>query len=171
MRMSFCSLPSMTQFFSSFLSLFSFLPSFLPSFLSFLPPSLLSFLFFLGQHLRHMEVSRLGVKLELQLPAYATTIRDPNHVCDLHHSSWQHRIPNPLSEARDRTRNPIVPSWILQPLNHDGNSYPPLLNKASYPNHHFQINPLQILPLKQTLRMTHFYLNTLQVCEMILIQR
>ena len=31
----------------------------------------LSFVF-LGLHLRHMEVSRLGVKLELQLLAYAT---------------------------------------------------------------------------------------------------
>ena len=45
MRMSFCSLPSMTQFFSSFLSLFFFLPSFLPFSPSSLPPSLLSFLF------------------------------------------------------------------------------------------------------------------------------
>ena len=47
----------------------------------------------------HMEGPRLGVKSELQLPAYAT--------------AWQHQIPatsatyrilNPLSEARDRTR-------------------------------------------------------------------
>ena len=30
------------------------------------------FAFFLGPHLWHMEVSRLGVKTELQLPAYAT---------------------------------------------------------------------------------------------------
>ena len=29
-------------------------------------------LVFLGQHPRHMEVSRLGVKPELQLPAYTT---------------------------------------------------------------------------------------------------
>ena len=27
---------------------------------------------FLGPHLRHMEVARLGPNLELQLPAYAT---------------------------------------------------------------------------------------------------
>ena len=32
--------------------------------------------------------------------------------CDLHHSSWQHQIPNPLSEARDRTCNLMVPSQI-----------------------------------------------------------
>ena len=29
-------------------------------------------IFFLGPHLQHMEVPRLGVKLELQLPAYTT---------------------------------------------------------------------------------------------------
>ena len=53
-----------------------------------------------------MEVPRLGVKSELlQLPAYttATTTLDPSHVCDLHHSSWQRWIPNPVIEARDRT--------------------------------------------------------------------
>ena len=30
----------------------------------------------------------------------------------LHHSSWQHQILNPLSEARDQTRNLMVSSWI-----------------------------------------------------------
>ena len=61
---------------------------------------------FLGPRPRHMEVPRLGVQLELQWLAYArtTTIRDPSCVCNLHHSSWQRQIPNPLSEARDRTR-------------------------------------------------------------------
>ena len=46
---------------------------------------------FLGPHPRHMEVPRLGVESELQQPAYttATAIRDPNHIHDLHHSSWQ----------------------------------------------------------------------------------
>ena len=33
----------------------------------------------------------------------ATATWDPSHVCDLHHGSWQHRILNPLSEARNRT--------------------------------------------------------------------
>ena len=28
---------------------------------------------------------------------------DPSCICNLHHSSWQYWIPNPLSEARDRT--------------------------------------------------------------------
>ena len=52
-----------------------------------------------------MEVPRLGVRSELQLLAYttATATPDPSFVCNLHHSSWQHQILNPLSEARDGT--------------------------------------------------------------------
>ena len=40
------------------------------------------FLVFLGPHLRHMEVPRLGVEAELQLPAYttATATPDPSHI-------------------------------------------------------------------------------------------
>ena len=62
------------------------------------PFYLFIFLFaFLGPHPRHVEVPRLGVKLELQLPAYAIVIAMPNpsHVCNLHHSSWQRWIFNP----------------------------------------------------------------------------
>ena len=33
-------------------------------------------------------------------------------IWDLCHSLWQHRILNPLSEARDGTCNLVVPSWI-----------------------------------------------------------
>ena len=33
-------------------------------------------------------------------------------ICDLHHSSRQRRILNPLREARDQTCNLMVPSWI-----------------------------------------------------------
>ena len=66
-----------------------------------------------------MEVPRLGVKLELQVPAYATAIEtpDPSHVSDLQHSSQQGRIPDPVSEARDWTRILMVgfvsaaPQW------------------------------------------------------------
>ena len=60
---------------------------------------------FLEPHLQHMEVPRLGVKLELQLLAYttATATWDPSHICNLYHSSRQRQILNPLSEARDRT--------------------------------------------------------------------
>ena len=55
-------------------------------------------------HLQHMEVLGLVVESKLQLPAYttATTTQDLGRICNLHHSSQQHHILNPLSEARDR---------------------------------------------------------------------
>ena len=74
------------------------------------------FVGFWGLHPWHMEVPRLGVEWELQLPANTTAIATAMQylslVCDLHHSSQQRRILNPLCEARDRTRNLTVPSWI-----------------------------------------------------------
>ena len=50
-----------------------------------------------------MEVHRLEIELELELPAYttATATQDLSQVCDLHYSSRQHQILNPLYEARD----------------------------------------------------------------------
>ena len=61
-----------------------------------------------------MEVPRLGFELELLLPAYAraTAIPDLSRICDLHHSSWQRRILNPLRKARVRTRNLRISSRI-----------------------------------------------------------
>ena len=69
----------------------------------------------LGLHPWHMEVPRLGVRLELKPPAYATATAtpDPSRICNLHHSSWQCRILNLLSKARDWTRNLMVPSLII----------------------------------------------------------
>ena len=61
-----------------------------------------------------MEVPRLRVESELQLPAYttATATQDLSRVCDLHHSSQQHRILNPLSKAMDRTHILMDTSWV-----------------------------------------------------------
>ena len=61
------------------------------------------FILFLEPHRRHMEIPRLGVKSELELPAYttATAMWGRSHVC--YHSSQQCQIPNPLSHARDQT--------------------------------------------------------------------
>ena len=61
-----------------------------------------------------MEVPRLGVQLELQPPAYTTATATPDlsRVCNLHHRSRQPRNLNPLREAGDGTRNPVVPSQI-----------------------------------------------------------
>ena len=60
---------------------------------------------FLGPYLRHMEVPRLGVESELEVPAYttATATLDPICICDLHCSLLQPWIFNLLSEARDQT--------------------------------------------------------------------
>ena len=71
-------------------------------------------LLFLGTHLWHMAVPRLGVKSELQLLAYApaTATGDPSQICDLYHSSQQGRILNLLSRATDWTRILMDTSWI-----------------------------------------------------------
>ena len=60
------------------------------------------FFLFRAAHVTY-EVSRLGGKLELQLPAYTTgtAMQDLSRFCNLHHSSWQCWILNPLSKARD----------------------------------------------------------------------
>ena len=70
--------------------------------------------YFLGPHPEHMEVPRLGVESELQLSAYAraTATPDPSLIFDLHHSSQQRQVLNPLIEARDRTQNLMVPNQI-----------------------------------------------------------
>ena len=82
------------------------------------------FFLILGLHLRHVKVPRLGVELELQLPAYitATATPDLSCICDLHLSLRQHRILNPLNKARDWTPIPVDTSWVLHPLSHNGNS-------------------------------------------------
>ena len=61
-----------------------------------------------------MEGPRLGVRLELQLPAYAaaTATWDLSIICNLHHSLQQHQIPDPLIQARDRTHILMDTGWI-----------------------------------------------------------
>ena len=68
----------------------------------------------LGLHLWNMEVPRLGAELELQQLAYttATATWDLSHKCNLHHSSQQCWILNPLSEARDQTRSLVDTSGV-----------------------------------------------------------
>ena len=68
-----------------------------------------------------MEVPRLGVELELQLPTYttATAMRDVSH---LHRSSGQFWILNPQSEAKDGTCCPhgyYSDSFLLSQGNSD----------------------------------------------------
>ena len=84
-------------------------------------------------HLQYMEVCRLGVKSELPLPAYitATAMKDPSHLCDLHPSSQQHQILNPLREARDRSRILMGTSRVCNLPSHNGNSCT-IFNCASF---------------------------------------
>ena len=51
----------------------------------------------------HMEVPSARGRVSCSLLAYTTAIATqyPGCICDLHHSVWQCRILNPLSEARD----------------------------------------------------------------------
>ena len=71
------------------------------------------------------EVPRLGAESELRLPAYTTVtaMLDPSLVCDLHCCSRQHRILDPLSEARDQTHTLMDTSQVHKPLSHDENSF------------------------------------------------
>ena len=79
---------------------------------------------FLGRHLHHMEVPRIGAELQLQLLTYttATTTQDPSHICDLHHSLQRHWILNPWSEARDGTHILMDTNLVLNPMSHNRNS-------------------------------------------------
>ena len=63
------------------------------------------FFAFLGPRQWHMEVPRLGVESDLQLPDYTTATATPDlsHICNLRHSSQQYWILNPLRGARDGT--------------------------------------------------------------------
>ena len=74
----------------------------------------IAFFFFLGPYPQHMEVPKLGVKSELQLPAYTTAIAMPDLscICALRCSSQQCQILNSLSEARDGSRILMDTSWV-----------------------------------------------------------
>ena len=63
-----------------------------------------TFLLFLGPHLWHIEVPRLGA--------------GSNQSCSL----WQFWILNPVREARDRTCILMSISQVLNTLSHNGNS-------------------------------------------------
>ena len=69
--------------------------------------------FFIGPHLQHMEVPRLGVDSELQLPAdtTATATWGPSRVCDLHRSETN-LVLNTLSHDRNSLED--IFKWHLQ---------------------------------------------------------
>ena len=67
--------------------------------------------------------SQLGVKLDLQLPAYitATAMLYRSWIFHLHCRLWQCQIFNPLSEARDQTHIITDTSQVLNQLSHNRN--------------------------------------------------
>ena len=69
------------------------------------------------------------------VPAFSTASAtpDPSHVSNLHHSSWQCWILNPLSEARDRTHILMDTSQFRFLLSHNRNSL--LFNFFKVPPH------------------------------------
>ena len=75
----------------------------------------------LGLYPWHMEVPRLGVELELELPACTTGIamQDPSCVCNLQHSSRQHPPPAGGQGSNPRPHGYALHSFLLW---HNGNS-------------------------------------------------
>ena len=62
------------------------------------------YLIFLGPHPWHMSSQARGqIGAVASGLARATAMPDLSCICELHHSSQQHQILNPLSRARDRT--------------------------------------------------------------------
>ena len=92
------------------------------------------FFFFLELHPLRKEVPGLGIESELQLPATATAtaMQDPSCICDLHHSSRQHRILTPLNRARDPTCILMGPSWVLNPLSPNRTPLLSMLHKGNW---------------------------------------
>ena len=78
------------------------------------------FFVFLGLHLQHVDVPRLGVKLKLQLPAYATATATPDG-SELHLRPILQLLAT-LSEARDPTYILMGASRVRSLLSHKGNS-------------------------------------------------
>ena len=81
------------------------------------------FILFRAMHLRHVEVPRLGVGSELQQPvSTATAMPDLSHFCNLHHSSWQHRIVYPYERGQGSNPHPHEQQLGSLPLSHNRNS-------------------------------------------------
>ena len=81
-------------------------------------PVVLLFCFFRAAPLAYGG-SQARAESELQLPAYttATATPDPSRAYNLHHSSWQRWILNPLSEAEDQIHNFIeMESYLASSL-------------------------------------------------------
>ena len=65
-----------------------------------------------------------GIFILFSIVAYATATAPPDLscICNLHCSSQQGQILNPLSRARDGAHVLTDTSWVLNPLSHNENS-------------------------------------------------
>ena len=110
-----------------------------------------SFFLFLGQHLRHMEVPRLGVESELQLPTYATVTatQDLSCICGLHHSSSAKLDTWPTEGGQGLNSNPHEYQSDSFLLKHNRKSTRPLL--VAFYNHICQM-PLCSFPTHNNLQ-------------------
>ena len=119
-----------------------------------------------------MEVPRLGVEYELQLPAYATATATPDisRICSLHHGSWQRWIPNSF-RARDWTQVLMDICWFPNPLSHKRNSTVHLDNSFHFVKLKLCILkdvPLPTLhPLPQPLAITVLTIQYLSFCDQL----
>ena len=77
---------------------------------------------FLGPNLWHIRAAAAGL-----CHNHSNTSNDPSCFCNLHCSSWQCQILNPLSRARDRTCILMDTSCVRNPMSHNGNSLPSVL--------------------------------------------
>ena len=63
---------------------------------------LFNFIYFLLFRATSVAYGNSQAKSQIRaVAADAAATQDASSICDLHHSSWQRQIPNPLIEARD----------------------------------------------------------------------
>ena len=128
---SFISSITSPVYYFSFVIAFRFIP---PSQVLFRPSSLLPWVFALISLSFFLSFFFFKSESELQLLAYATAtataMRNPSHICDLHHSSWQCWIPHPLGEARNWTCILKDTSWICFHCPTTGTSHHNLLTSS-----------------------------------------
>ena len=89
---------------------------FLSSFLS----SFLSFFFKAASVASGSSQAKGAIRATASCLHHSNSKPDPSHIYDLHHSSWQRRILNPLSRARDRIHILMDTGWVLNLLSTTG---------------------------------------------------
>jgi len=87
-----------------------------------LASSFLVFILFFRAKPAAYEGSQARGLIRAVAPSLHHSHNKAGHVCNLHHSSQQSRIPNPLNEARDQTQDLMDTNQIHFHSAHNGNS-------------------------------------------------